>query len=194
MTGRLVIFSAPSGAGKTTIVNYLLTRGLNLEFSISATSRDKRSYEIDGKDYYFITAEEFKEKINNDEFLEWEEVYKDCFYGTLKSEVDRIWKNGNDVIFDVDVQGGLRLKEYFKERALAVFVMTPSIQHLEERLKARQSETEESFQKRVQKAHSEITFSDKFDTILMNENLETAFINAEDTVKEFLNNRYEKKL
>lgn len=186
MTGKLVIFSAPSGAGKTTIVNHLLTKGLDLEFSVSACSRLQRAHEIHGKDYYFITAEEFRKKIESHEFLEWEEVYKDCFYGTLKSEIDRIWKKGKDVIFDVDVQGGLKLKEHFGDRAMAIFVMTPSIKHLEERLKARQSETEDSLNKRVEKAFSEITFSDKFDKILMNEKLETAFIEAEKLVREFL--------
>lgn len=186
MSGKLVIFSAPSGAGKTTIVNYLLTRDLNLEFSVSACSRARRRGEEHGVDYYFISVDEFKEKIKNDEFVEWEEVYKDNFYGTLKSEVERIWKSGRHVIFDVDVIGGLSLKKAFQEKALAIFVMPPSIESLEERLKQRETETPESIARRIGKAAEELRTSEQFDRILLNTDLQTAFIEAEKMVKDFL--------
>jgi len=139
--GKLIIFSAPSGAGKTTIVHHLLKSGLDLQFSISAASREKRKNEIDGKDYYFIPADEFRKKIENNEFLEWEEVYKDHYYGTLKSEVERIWSEGLHVIFDVDVVGGMNIKKYYGDRALSVFVMPPSVKHLEERLRKRSTDS-----------------------------------------------------
>jgi guanylate kinase len=185
--GKLLIFSAPSGSGKTTIVRRLLEEDFHLEFSVSASSRPKRGTEMDGVDYYFISVEEFKQKIANDEFLEWQEVYKDNFYGTLKSEVERIWAKGNHVIFDVDVLGGLNIKKAYLEKSLAIFVMPPSIAHLEERLKLRQTETSESLQKRLEKANYEITFADKFDKIIVNDDLETAVDEAKQMVRTFLN-------
>ena len=184
--GRLVIFSAPSGAGKTTIVKALLQSNLNLEFSISAASRTKRPNEVDGRDYYFISADEFRKRIANNEFLEWEEVYKDHFYGTLKSEVGRIWAKDRHVIFDVDVKGGLNIKRIYSEKALAVFVMPPSIEELESRLYKRSTETEENLRKRIEKARHEITYAAEFDKIILNENLEIAVMEARELVKNFL--------
>lgn len=186
MQGKLIIFSAPSGAGKTTIVHQLLASRNDLEFSISACSRPKRKNEIDGVDYYFITADEFKEKINQGEFLEWEEVYENSYYGTLKSEVERIWAKEKHVIFDVDVVGGLNIKKYGKENALAVFVMPPSVEKLEERLKLRSSETPETLKKRLDKANDELTFANKFDKIIINDDLEKAVTEANNLVEEFL--------
>lgn len=185
--GKCVIFSAPSGAGKTTIVHHLLAQNIGLEFSVSACSRDPRPNEIDGKDYYFLGVEKFKHKIKEDAFVEWEEVYKDNFYGTLKSEVERIWRNGHSVIFDVDVIGGLNLKKIFGENALAVFVEPPSVEELENRLRGRSTETEDKITQRLAKAREEISFSDKFDSILINDTLDTACAEAEVLVKKFLN-------
>jgi len=186
MKGKLVIFSAPSGAGKTTIVQALLKAEIGLEFSISACSRDKRSNEVDGKDYYFLGLEGFKQKIEADELLEWEEVYKDHFYGTLRSELNRIWGKGLHVIFDVDVYGGITIKEQFGDRALAVFVMPPSIEMLEERLRGRSTDSEENIQKRMSKAKHEISMAEKFDSIIVNDELETAIEEAKDLVNNFL--------
>lgn len=187
--GKAIIFSAPSGAGKTTIVHHLLSVRNDLEFSISACSRPRRNRtEVDGVDYYFLSVEDFKKKVANDEFVEWEEVYKDSFYGTLKSEVQRIWDLGKTVIFDVDVVGGKNLKEYFGDDALAIFVMPPSIQHLRDRLKTRDTETEESINIRMAKAEKEMGFSVHFDYILKNDNLEVALKEAEDVVGNFLDN------
>lgn len=186
--GRLIIFSAPSGAGKTTIVHHLLRKFPELEFSVSACSRDKREGERDGVDYYFIGPEAFKQKIRDDEFLEWQEVYTDHFYGTLKSEVERIWKKNKYVIFDVDVEGGINLKKRFGSKALGVFVMPPSIKSLEDRLRSRKTETPESISRRMGKAEHELKTANLFDKILMNENLEKAFVRAEEIVREFLKN------
>ena len=186
MQGKLIIFSAPSGAGKTTIVRHLLKKFKELEFSVSACSRAKRNGEKENVDYYFLTVDEFKQKIALGAFVEWEEVYHDHFYGTLKSEVTRIWSHGKHVIFDVDVEGGLNLKKEFGEKALAVFVMPPSIKHLEERLKLRQTETPESVDRRITKAEKELTTANQFDTIVLNDNLQTAFIQAEQLVTAFL--------
>jgi len=186
MSGKLIIFSAPSGAGKTTIVHQLLASRSDLEFSVSACSRAKRENEKDGVDYYFITAEEFRSRIDKDEFLEWQEVYENSYYGTLKSEVERIWAKGKHVIFDVDVVGGLNIKKYGQENALAIFVMPPSIEELEERLKRRSTETPEALRKRVDKAKYELTFADKFDKIIVNEDLEKAVEEAKSTVQKFL--------
>jgi guanylate kinase len=186
MEGKLIIFSAPSGAGKTTIVHHLLDKFKELEFSVSACSREKRKGEAEGVHYYFLTVDQFKEKIKGEEFVEWEEVYHDQYYGTLKSEIQRIWNHGKHVIFDVDVEGGLNLKKVFGERALAVFVMPPSIQHLEERLKSRETETEESIRKRIAKAANELSTSKQFDKIVFNDDLKTAFLQAEKIVADFL--------
>lgn len=187
--GKLFIFSAPSGAGKTTIVKHLLDSGLGLEFSISAASRDKRPNEEHGIDYYFLSAKEFREKIEKDDFLEWEEVYKDHYYGTLKSEVERIRNNGNHVIFDVDVVGGLNIKKYFGDEAFAVFVMPPHIDELENRLRGRLTENEETIKKRLDKAEHELSFSVNFDYQLINDNLDIAKKEAVQIVKGFIDSK-----
>ncbi len=189
MQGKLIIFSAPSGAGKTTIVHQLLESFNDIEFSVSACSRAKRANETDGIDYYFITPEEFRKKIDNDEFLEWQEVYENSYYGTLKSEVERIWAMGRNVIFDVDVVGGLNIKKYGKENALAVFVMPPSIEKLEERLKLRSSETPETLKKRLGKVSYEMTFANQFDKIIINDDLKKAVAEAKEMVVKFLTSR-----
>ena len=185
--GKAIIFSAPSGAGKTTIVKHLLEVRNDLSFSISACSRPRRNRtEIDGVDYYFLSVEGFKEKVANDEFVEWEEVYTDSFYGTLKAEVERIWALGKTVIFDVDVVGGKNLKKYFGNDALAIFVKPPSIDHLRARLKQRDTETEESINIRMAKAEKEMGYAVHFDYILTNDKLEVAFKDAEKAVGNFL--------
>jgi guanylate kinase len=186
MNGKLIIFSAPSGAGKTTIVKHLLACGLPLEFSISACSRKPRIGEINGKDYYFISEDEFKSKIDNHEFIEWEEVYPGNFYGTLKSEPERIWNNGNHVLFDIDVKGGINLKHQFGENALSVFVMPPSIDELERRLVNRSTDDPETIQKRVDKATIELKFSNQFDAIVINDNLIEAQTEAFQLVSDFI--------
>lgn len=186
MSGKLVIVSAPSGAGKTTIVNYLLQQKLNLTFSISATSRDKRHTETHGKDYYFLSEKEFRAKIDSDDFLEWEEVYEGKFYGTLKSEVDRITALGGNVIFDVDVVGGVNIKKQYGQRALAVFIQPPSVQELERRLRGRATDSDETIQKRVDKAAFELEFSKQFDVVIVNDDLETACNKMVQTVIDFL--------
>lgn len=186
--GKLIVFSAPSGSGKTTIVRHLLGMDdLNLEFSISATSRAKRGTEIDGKDYYFLSAKEFKTKIKNDDFLEWEEVYRDNFYGTLKTEVERIWAKGKNVIFDIDVSGGLRIKRKFPKETLAVFVKPPSIDELKIRLKKRKTESEDKINMRVAKASAELATAPLFDIVVENDDLEKAQLEAHRQVSEFLN-------
>jgi len=180
LEGKLIIFSAPSGSGKTTIVKQLLANNSNLGFSISACTRDKRGKaETDGQDYYFLTPDEFRQKISEDAFVEWEEVYPGTYYGTLKSEIERIWASGKHVIFDVDVKGGLALKNYYQERALAVFVKVPSLEVLEERLRSRGTETEESLSKRINKMKFEWSFQAKFDVILLNDQLEDAVLEAQ---------------
>ena len=185
--GKLIIFSAPSGAGKTTIVHHLIkTFPDQLEFSVSATSRKIRGDEAEGVDYYFISVEEFKNKITAGEFVEYEEVYKDQFYGTLQKEIWRIWRKGKHVIFDLDVKGGLNLKKQFGEKALAVFVMPPSLKSLEERLKKRETETAESIARRLAKAPKEMEAAKFFDKIIVNEDLQKAFSKAEKIVGEFL--------
>ena len=184
--GKLFIFSAPSGAGKTTIVRHLLQQGFNLEFSISATSREARQTETHGKDYYFLTHMEFQQKIKNQEFLEWEEVYKGICYGTLKSEVERIRNQGKHVIFDVDVVGGLNIKKYYGEEALAIFVQPPSVDELKKRLQHRSTETDEKIAMRIAKAEQELCFAPQFDVVLINEHLEKAFVEAEKIVKQFI--------
>lgn len=185
--GKLIIFSAPSGSGKTTLVHHLLTKpDLKLAFSVSATSREKRPNEEHGKDYYFLSADEFRKGIADNEFLEWEEVYADQFYGTLRSEIGRIHSAGNTVVFDVDVVGGVNLKKEFGDNALAVFVQPPSIGELERRLRNRSTESEESLSKRVDKAAEELEYSDQFDVILVNDNLEKAKEDAYKLISEFV--------
>lgn len=186
--GKLIVFSAPSGSGKTTIVKHLLKQPeLNLEFSISATSREKRGEEINGKDYYFLTAKEFISKIKKDEFLEWEEVYRDNFYGTLKTEVERIWALGKHVIFDIDVSGGLRIKRKFPEQTLAIFVKPPSIDELKIRLKKRKTESADKINMRVAKASAELATAPLFDVIIENDYLENALTEAYTLVNDFVN-------
>ena len=188
MQGKIVIFSAPSGAGKTTIVKHLLHINPQLSFSISACTRDKRGRnETHGKDYYFITPDEFRKKIDEDAFVEWEEVYEGAFYGTLKSEIERIWSTGKHAILDVDVKGGLAIKNFYKDRALAVFVKPPSVEELAKRLEARATDSASSISSRVFKAKFELSFEDKFDTVIVNDDLEKAFNEAEKLVTNFLN-------
>lgn len=187
LDGKLIIFSAPSGSGKTTIVKHLLAENTNLGFSISACTRDRRGRsEENGKDYYFLTPEVFKQKIDSNEFVEWEEVYTGAFYGTLKSEIERVWESGKHVLFDVDVQGGLKLKEYYGDKALAVFVQVPDEETLRQRLIGRGSETEESLSKRLFKVHFEMSFKDRFDVILVNDELETSLAKAQKLVDNFV--------
>ncbi|MCK9640591.1 MAG: guanylate kinase [Prolixibacteraceae bacterium] len=184
--GKIIIFSAPSGAGKTTIVKHLLSRHPDFAFSVSATSRKPRGTEVNGVDYFFISVEEFKSKILNNEFLEWQEVYPDNFYGSLKSEVDRILKNGKNILFDVDVVGGSNIKKHYGNRALALFIQPPSITVLEKRLLARCTEDKEVIRKRVEKAERELTFAHLFDYTIVNDTLEHALQEAEGRVKSFL--------
>lgn len=186
MEGKLIIFSAPSGAGKTTIVKHLLASDLDLEFSISATSRQIRGNEIDGKDYYFHTADEFRKMIDNKEFAEWEEVYTDHYYGTLKSEIERIWKKGMHVLFDIDVAGGRNLKKLYGENALSIFIMPPSVEVLKERLQVRGTDTDDKIEMRLQKAEEEIGMADKFDVVILNDNLDIACKEAYHTVFDFV--------
>lgn len=186
--GKLIVFSAPSGSGKTTIVRHLLKQeSLNLAFSISATSRLPRGEEQDGSDYYFMSLSDFKQHIKNEDFLEWEEVYRDNFYGTLKSEVERIWSLGKHVIFDIDVAGGLRIKKKFPESTLAVFVKPPSIDELKIRLKKRKTESEEKINMRIAKASVELATAPQFDYVIKNYDLDTALSEAEKLVDGFIN-------
>jgi guanylate kinase len=186
MDGKLVIISAPSGAGKTTIVKHLLDSGLNLSFSVSATTRLIRGNEKDGEDYFFLTVQEFKKKIKNNEFVEWEEVYKDLFYGTLKCELERIWANGQYVLFDVDVRGGISLKNKFGTNAIAIFVMPPSVQELENRLVKRKTDTIDKIRIRVEKAKDELKLANQFDTLIVNHQLDKAKEEALKIVSSFL--------
>lgn len=187
MPGKALIFSAPSGSGKTTIVKHLLANNPTLGFSISASTRDRRGRtEQDGKDYYFLSPDDFKRKIINNDFIEWEEVYAGNYYGTLKSEIERIWKMKKDVIFDVDVKGGLNLKKYFGDNALAIFVKVPSVETLKERLKNRGTETEETLSRRLFKANFEMGFADKFDKIIVNDNLDRAVLEAQSLYNSFI--------
>jgi guanylate kinase len=189
-TGKAIIFSAPSGAGKTTIVRHLMgIPDLRLSFSVSATTRQKRDYEIDGKDYHFIAPEDFLQRAKNGEFIEWEEVYNGQYYGTLYSEIERIWSGGGHVIFDLDVVGGLNLKKILGDKALSVFVKAPSIEVLEERLRKRSTETPEKIEQRVAKAQHEMAYEPRFDTVIVNEQLEVALKEAEQCVREFLSTR-----
>ncbi|MDN3491752.1 guanylate kinase [Winogradskyella bathintestinalis] len=185
--GKLIVFSAPSGSGKTTIVRHLLKQQeLNLEFSISATSREKRGNETHGKDYYYLSLQEFKNRIKNDEFLEWEEVYRDNFYGTLKTEIARIWAKGKHVIFDIDVSGGLRIKRKFPDQTIAIFVKPPDLNELVRRLKDRGEESPEKISMRVAKAPAELATAPLFDEIVVNSNLDEALENAYNLVSDFI--------
>ena len=187
MEGKLIVFSAPSGSGKTTIVRHLLDqKKLNLDFSISATSREKRGNEVDGKDYHFISLETFKDHIDADDFVEWEEVYANNFYGTLKSEVERIWAEGKHAIFDIDVVGGLRIKDKFPKKTLAVFVMAPSIEVMGQRLRARSTDSEEKIKERIAKAERELGYAKDFDKILINDDLDTAKTEATALIESFI--------
>lgn len=183
---KVIIFSAPSGSGKTTIVKYLLENISNLKFSISATSRSKRGDEIHGKDYYFMTRKEFEKNIQTNGFVEWEEVYEGIYYGTLKSEVERIWAEGCSIIFDVDVKGGLSLKDFFKKNGLSVFIKVKDIEELERRLKKRDSDSKESIIERLAKATEELQYEKDFDEVIVNEVLEKSYKQAEVMVNTFL--------
>lgn len=183
---KVIIFSAPSGSGKSTIVNHLLSLDLGLEFSISATSRAPRGKEQHGREYYFFSVEEFRRRIDAGEFLEWEEVYPGCYYGTLKSELERIWAKGHTVVFDVDVVGGVNIKKIFGPDALSVFVQAPSVEVLRRRLESRGTDSPEKIEQRVAKADYEMTFSDKFDVVVVNDDLQAAFADAEQKVRAFL--------
>lgn len=184
--GKIVIFSAPSGSGKSTIVNYLLTRGLGLEFSISATSRAPRGQERNGVEYYFMTPEEFKRRIERGEFVEHEEVYAGCYYGTLRSEVERIWGEGHTIVFDVDVKGGLNLKKIFGERALTIFIEPPSIEELRRRLVGRGTDAPEKIEQRLAKASEELGYAGQFDRVVVNGDLRVAQEETERIVREFV--------
>jgi guanylate kinase len=187
MSGKLVIFSAPSGSGKTTIVKKMIEQEeLKLKFSVSACSRKKRENETHGKDYFFLSIEEFKKSVENNEFAEWEEVYENMFYGTLKNEIQRITDSGFNAIFDVDVAGALSIKKIYGNNAISIFVMPPSIQELEKRLRLRSSETEESIKRRISKAEYELAFSNKFDKIVINDKLNIAIKESKNIIKEFI--------
>ena len=184
--GKLIIFSAPSGSGKSTIVRHLLRRDVPIEFSVSATNREPRGREENGVDYYFLSSEEFKSKINSKAFLEWEEVYPDRYYGTLNTEVDRIWANGKQVVFDIDVEGGLNLKKQFGERALSVFIKAPSLAILKQRLMLRNTENNESIKIRLDKAESEMAHAKLFDVVIVNDDLQKAQSEAYKNVMDFI--------
>lgn len=184
--GKLIIFTAPSGAGKTTIVRHLLKKYDELDFSVSATNRAKRPHEEDGKDYYFLSTEEFEKRVEADDFLEWEEVYDQQYYGTLISEVERIWTNGKTVIFDIEVKGATNIKKRYPENSLAVFIKPPSPEILFERLRNRKTETPESLRKRIARATLELTYENKFDAVLVNDDLETAFADAEKIIENYI--------
>lgn len=185
--GKLFVFSAPSGSGKTTLVHHLLQQNLPLGFSVSATSRPARANEIDGKDYYFISEKEFQEKIKANEFIEYEEVYNGTFYGTLKAEIERLWKSGKHVVFDIDVKGGLNIKSQYPDETMAVFIHPPSLEELEKRLRNRGTESDEKIKQRLDKSASELTFSQDFDLILVNDDLFQAKQEVVRLVKKHLN-------
>lgn len=187
MNGKLIIFSAPSGSGKTTIYKQLLLKGLPLEFSVSATSRPKRLGETHGKDYYFLTPEAFKQKVDEEAFIEWEEVYAGTCYGTLKSELSRIWEKGCHVLFDLDVLGGLNIKRMFGKDALAIFIMPPSLGELEKRLIGRSTETPETLKKRLDRAAMELSYAPSFDVRIVNDNLDEAISQTEKVIRDFIN-------
>lgn len=186
MAGKLIIFSAPSGSGKSTIINYLLKQNLSLAFSISATSRAPRGTEQNGVEYFFLTPEEFKQRIANDEFLEYEEVYKDRFYGTLKAQVEKQLAAGQNVIFDVDVVGGCNIKKFYGDRALSVFIQPPSLEELRKRLTGRGTDAPEVIESRLAKATFELSYAEKFDVVIVNDNLEKAQAEALKTIRDFI--------
>ena len=186
MAGKLIIFSAPSGAGKSTLVKHILELGFKLEFSISATSRAPRGAEKHGVEYYFLSPEEFRQRIDNKEFIEYEEVYPNCFYGTLRTEIERITANGNNIIFDVDVVGGLNIKKQYPDRSLALFIAPPSVEELQNRLIQRATDSPEMIEKRVAKASYEMTFAPQFDKTIVNDNLHEAKAQTERLIREFL--------
>jgi guanylate kinase len=188
MSGKLIILSAPSGAGKSTIIERLLKKDFNLEFSISACTRKPRGNEKHGVEYYFLSPEDFKSKILKNEFIEWEEVYEDHYYGTLKSEIDRIFAKGNNVIFDIDIAGGLNIKKQYGNKALSIFIMPPSVEELENRLRKRGTDSEEDIIKRIEKARFEISFSDKFDVVIVNDDIDEAVTKTEKVLFNFLGN------
>ena len=185
--GKLIVISAPSGAGKTSIVHQLLKDIPKLSFSVSASSRERRENEVHGKDYYFLGVEGFQQKINEDAFLEWEQVYENQYYGTLKSEIERIWSEGKTVIFDVDVVGGLNIKKQYPKKCLSIFIMPPSIEVLAERLIGRGSESDESVKKRLDKAEEEISKNMQFDTIILNDDFEIACEQTKEVITNFIN-------
>ena len=187
--GKLIIFSAPSGSGKSTIIGELLKdESLRMEFSISATSREPRGEEKNGVEYYFFSAEEFRDKIKEEQFVEWEEVYKDRYYGTLKSEVERITKKGNNVIFDVDVLGGCNIKKMFGDKAIAVFIQPPSIEELKKRLESRGTDAPEVIEERIARAEFELSYSNKFDSVVVNDSLDKAVLCVNELIKDFIEN------
>lgn len=187
MKGKAIIFCAPSGSGKTTIVKHLLDKYSNLGFSISACTRDKRGRnEENGKDYYFLTIHDFKERIDNEEFVEWQEVYPGAYYGTLKTEIERLWSEGKNVIFDVDVKGGVNLKNYFGDAALAIYVKVPSMEELERRLRGRGTDSEDSISRRLYKMKFEMEFQNRFDVILLNDDIDTSWQKAEELYESFV--------
>jgi len=188
MAGKLIIISAPSGAGKSTIVKYLMEKDLRLEFSISATTRKPRGDEKNGKEYYFIPVEEFRKRVSAGDFIEWQEVYKDKLYGTIREEIERISKKGNNILFDVDVKGGINLKNLFANKALSIFLMPPSRDELEKRLRRRGTENPERIQIRIEKAQEEISLADQFDHIVVNDNLEIAEKETYEVIKNFIDN------
>jgi guanylate kinase len=185
-SGKMMVFAAPSGSGKTTIVRHLLEKYDELAFSISATTREKRAYEVDGRDYYFLSQDKFREKIKNNDFVEWVEVYEGRYYGTLRSEVERLWKEGKSVLFDIDVVGAMKIKEKYGDSCLAVFVKPPDIETLIERLRKRKTETEDTLKTRRERFEKELAFEDRFDRVLINDDLMLALEEAEHMVREFL--------
>jgi guanylate kinase len=189
MPGKLVIISAPSGAGKTTIVKHLLQSGLNLSFSVSATTREIRGQEQDGVDYFYFSVDEFKKRVRNNDFVEWEEVYKGLMYGTLKSELERIWTSGHHVLFDVDVKGGITLKSKFGTNAIAIFIMPPSVEELENRLLKRGTDSPEKIKMRVEKAREEMSLANQFDDVIVNHELDRAKKEAVELVSSFLQSK-----
>lgn len=189
MNNKVLIISAPSGAGKSTLISYLLSKFPTLEFSISATSRAPRGKEIDGKDYYFISNDEFSKRVANGEFLEWEEVYRGRCYGTLRSEIERIWKDGNVVVFDVDVVGGTTIKKLFPDNSLSVFINPPSVEHLRNRLISRGTDSEQEIARRVEKAEQELQYKGEFDVVIINDELQKAQQEIETVVRNFINGK-----